>query len=173
MKPSLSAEPRWYTIRDTLAYYEAHWPKLAEIVGPLLKPSNKICQYVENMQLRRPVADLLEVHGILGHTLNKMQSCSSTISNAVYTWRELIERLKDKQAPKNVLEIVRKRGDQALSDPVFMAAYFVDNRFVQDLFLFNSLSIVTETILFYFASHIRLVFTRPYQYGIYGSDYIK
>ena len=72
------------------------WPDLARLARALLPPGDETRRTLENASISRSCDDLLLVFDPVCEALNKMQRATTTISEAVEIWIELLQR-----APRN------------------------------------------------------------------------
>ena len=104
----------------------ARWPDLARIARLHLAKGDETRRAVENAAISRSCDDLLVVFDPICQALNKMQRATTTISEAVEIWIEVLE-----SAPKNAggLDLLASRSKQALECPFFLLANILDPRF--------------------------------------------
>ena len=79
----LPCATRWNTMRDSLSYYHHNWPQLVNIIGELLPCSAAERKHLENMQIKNVATDLLKIFDAIAVALNKLQSDTATIGDAV------------------------------------------------------------------------------------------
>jgi hypothetical protein len=127
-RPPLPAETRWNTVRDSLLYYDKNWPQLVQIAKDLLPRTSVERRYMENVQITNAASELLQIHDVFAAALNRLQSDTATIADAVETWLDILENLKQINNPK-VLELAKERSKQPLQDATFLAANLLDHRY--------------------------------------------
>lgn len=124
-RPPLPATTRWLSVRDSVVYYDAHWPVLADLAAKKLQKGDNIRRLIENLQIRRAASDLLSYHDPIGKANNRMQAEGVTLGESVEIWLDLLNEFPKEDAFKKVLD----RSDQALSCPFFLVANVLDHRF--------------------------------------------
>ena len=102
------------------------WPDLARLARALLPPGDETRRTVENASISRGCDDLLLLFDPLCHALNRMQGPTTTLSEAIDIWIELLQK-----APRNAggYELLVARSKQALDCPFFLLANILDPRF--------------------------------------------
>lgn len=102
------------------------WPDLARLARALLPPGDETRRILENASISRSCDDLLVLFDPVCHALNKMQCATTTLSEAVEIWIELLQK-----APKKAggYDLLVARSKQALECPFFLLANVLDPRF--------------------------------------------
>ena len=97
--PPLPAETRWNTLRDSLAYYCENWATLVQIIADLQGTNGTERKFLENVQIRSSARDLLAIFDAITAAINRLQSDTATIAEAVESWLELIETIGNMDNP--------------------------------------------------------------------------
>ncbi|XP_025051378.1 uncharacterized protein LOC102368925 isoform X2 [Alligator sinensis] len=122
-KPILPHDVGWRAAVDCLEQFITSRPVLIKICEENRdKIDGRISSKVSNMGFKRSVEDMLGVLKPISIALSKLQSECCCIADAVEIWKALQETLK-KEIPnqKVKLEAMKKRMDQALTPPHFLA----------------------------------------------------
>ena len=127
--PPLPAETRWNTLRDSLAYYCENWATLVQIIADLQGTNGTERKFLENVQIRSSARDLLAIFDAITAAINRLQSDTATIAEAVESWLELIESIGNMDNP-TVSNLVKIRSEEMLVDPAFLAANLLDHRYL-------------------------------------------
>ena len=115
--------PNQSGVKDTTL---ARWSDLVKLARALLPPGDETRRTLENVPIWKGCEDLLLLFDPVCQALNEMQSATTTLSEAVEIWIELLQK-----AQKNAggYEILVARSKQALECPFFLLANVLDPRF--------------------------------------------
>ncbi|XP_067412762.1 heterogeneous nuclear ribonucleoprotein U-like protein 1 isoform X2 [Emydura macquarii macquarii] len=119
----LPQDVRWNSVVDCFEQFIKNWPILIKLCEENRdKIDGSISSKVSNIGLKRNVEDMLSILKPISIASNKLQRNCCCIADAVEIWKALQETLK-KEIPhqKVKLQAVKKRMDQALTPPHFLA----------------------------------------------------
>ena len=122
-KPPIPVKTRWNSQQEMVKYFISHWMEIACIISSLLNRSDRLYQYLEDIQLKRVCMDMLEVLDPVASALDSMQKDSTTVSDSMVIWKHLLEK-----CPGSHKEFVVRRMNMAIS-PAVMAANLLDHRY--------------------------------------------
>ena len=121
----LPTETRWNSVSETLQFFIEHWSTLVDVVNTITGLSDPIYRIMQDIQLKRTAADLLEIFKPLGKALDELQSDTFFIGECYQIWYNLRNK-----APEQFAEITCKRYEKAVKEnPVIFAANLLDHRF--------------------------------------------
>lgn len=124
----LPQDVRWNTLADSLESFLRNWPILVQVCEEHRENIDKdVAKQVTNLSLKRNVEDYLQLLKPIAVALDKVQSNTCVISEAVEAWLSLYSTLKE-HASRSVLEKVEKRMRQALTPNHFLA-HILDPRY--------------------------------------------
>ena len=97
-----------------LQYFVQNGAQLAEIVQNCLTPADTVYRLMEQIQVKRSATELLEVLNPIAEALNKLQSDTAKISDAIDISISLKEAIPERFEPN-----VKTRMDSALQPSMF------------------------------------------------------
>ena len=127
-KLMLPQDVRWNTLSDCLESFLRNWPILVQVCEEHRDRIDKdIARQVTNLSLKRNVEDYLQLLKPISVALDKVQSNTCVISEAVEVWLCLHSTLKENQS-QSVLDKVEKRMRTTLT-PYHFLAHILDPRY--------------------------------------------
>lgn len=117
----LPQEVRWNTLADCLQSYLDNWSTLLKVCEEHRDEiESSISDKVKNFGLKRNAEDYLQRMKPIAVALDKVQSDSCRISDAVDVWKQLESELSESQ-PSNIVKKVQNRSKQALTPAHYLA----------------------------------------------------
>ena len=168
-RPPIPCETRWNSVGDTMEYFDNHWSNIVIIVNKILKPSDQYYRYMEDVQLKQCVTDLLQMFSPINRALDRWQKDSSTLGLVFSIWNE-----SRSNTPGQYVQQVSERGKIAMS-PEILAANLLDHQFaVAELDVLKTTaamgylceidaSVMPKITNFYYAIYSAYLFSEDYK----------
>lgn len=122
-------EVRWNTLADCLQSYLDNWSTIIKVCDDHRDNiDSKISKKVQDISIKRNAEDYLKRMKPIAVALDKVQSDTCKISDAVEVWKELSRDMEASQS-LNVATKVQHRSEQALTD-VHYLANIIDPRYI-------------------------------------------
>ena len=113
---------RWNTLSDCLKSYLDNWSVLLKVCDEHRDEIvRNIAAKVKDFALKRNAEDYLQRMRPIAVALDRMQSDSCKISDAVHVWKKLEDDLKESHQPPTVMKKLLSRTKQALTPAHFLA----------------------------------------------------
>ena len=122
-RPPLPGETRWNSVADTLRYFHDQWSNIDLVINTTVKNTDQIYRFMEDVPLKRALADLLKIFTHIGIAFDKLQSDTCTVGSVFQIWNEVCAG-----SPAEYAEKVAECAKAALT-PEILAANLLDHKY--------------------------------------------